>query len=101
MISDAVYPFVPALLDPAGSLIRELFKYLSDPGMISFAGGYPGATLFDVDGIGAASATVLRTAQIPLAFEPGMVRAAASAQMAMIAPNVTAQATRWRRRVSA
>jgi len=60
MISDAVYPFVPALRDPAGSPIRELFKYLSDPGMISFAGGYPCATLFDVDGIGAASATVLR-----------------------------------------
>ncbi|UIF87573.1 PLP-dependent aminotransferase family protein [Cupriavidus sp. UYPR2.512] len=60
MISDAAYPFVPALRDPAGSPIRELFKYLSDPAMISFAGGYPCPTLFDVDGIGAASASVLR-----------------------------------------
>ncbi|EYS98371.1 2-aminoadipate aminotransferase [Cupriavidus sp. SK-4] len=60
MTSDAAYPFVPALRNPAGSPIRELFKYLSDPGMISFAGGYPSAALFDVEGIGAASATVLR-----------------------------------------
>ena len=41
MIPDAAYPFVPALRDPAGSPIRERFKYLSDPAMISFAGGYP------------------------------------------------------------
>ncbi|SPS00238.1 aminotransferase-like domain-containing protein [Cupriavidus taiwanensis] len=56
----AAYPFVPALREPEGSPIRELFKYLSDPEMISFAGGYPSAALFDADGIGAASARVLR-----------------------------------------
>ncbi|WP_373376950.1 PLP-dependent aminotransferase family protein [Cupriavidus nantongensis] len=56
----AAYPFVPALREPEGSPIRELFKYLSDPEMISFAGGYPSAALFDADGIGAASAQVLR-----------------------------------------
>ncbi|WP_427306396.1 PLP-dependent aminotransferase family protein [Cupriavidus sp. H39] len=54
------YPFVPALREPQGSPIRELFKYLSDPEMISFAGGYPSAALFDADGIGAASAQALR-----------------------------------------
>ncbi|MEK7317554.1 MAG: PLP-dependent aminotransferase family protein [Pseudomonadota bacterium] len=54
------YPFVPALREPQGSPIRELFKYLSDPEMISFAGGYPSAALFDVEGIGAASAQALR-----------------------------------------
>lgn len=56
----AAYPFVPALREPEGSPIRELFKYLSDPQMISFAGGYPSAALFDADGIGAASTQVLR-----------------------------------------
>lgn len=56
----AAYPFVPALREPEGSPIRELFKYLSDPEMISFAGGYPSAALFDAEGIGAASAQVLR-----------------------------------------
>ncbi|SOY60524.1 aminotransferase-like domain-containing protein [Cupriavidus taiwanensis] len=54
------YPFVPALREPEGSPIRELFKYLSDPEMISFAGGYPSAALFDAEGIGAASAQALR-----------------------------------------
>lgn len=56
----SAYPFVPALREPEGSPIRELFKYLSDPEMISFAGGYPSAALFDAEGIGAASAQVLR-----------------------------------------
>lgn len=56
----AAYPFVPALREPEGSPIRELFKYLSDPQMISFAGGYPSAALFDAEGIGAASAQALR-----------------------------------------
>lgn len=36
---------------PAGSPIRELFPYLSKPGMISFAGGYPSPTLFDAQGL--------------------------------------------------
>lgn len=56
---NTAYPFVPALREPEGSPIRELFKYLSDPQMISFAGGYPSAALFDAPGIGAASAQVL------------------------------------------
>ena len=33
------------------SAIRELFKLLGKPGIISFAGGFPDSTLFDVDGI--------------------------------------------------
>ncbi len=33
------------------SAIRELFKLLGKPGIISFAGGFPDAALFDVDGI--------------------------------------------------
>jgi len=46
------------------SAIRELFKLLGKPGIISFAGGFPDAELFDVEGIRAAS-------QQALAEEPG------------------------------
>mgnify|MGYP002146847217 CR=1 FL=1 len=35
------------------SLVRELGKYLTDPSMISLAGGYPGSDLFDVPGLSA------------------------------------------------
>jgi DNA-binding transcriptional MocR family regulator len=41
------------------SAIRELFKLLGKPGIISFAGGFPDPALFDVEGIRAASQTVL------------------------------------------
>ena len=33
------------------SAIRELFKLLGKPGIISFAGGFPDSAMFDVDGI--------------------------------------------------
>ena len=33
------------------SAIRELFKLLGKPGIISFAGGFPDAAMFDVDGV--------------------------------------------------
>ncbi|HNN88774.1 MAG TPA: PLP-dependent aminotransferase family protein, partial [Giesbergeria sp.] len=36
------------------SAIRELFKLLGKPGIISFAGGFPDSAMFDVDGIQAA-----------------------------------------------
>lgn len=49
------YRFTPAFEAPAGSAIRELFKYLSRPGMISFAGGYPPPVLFDQPGLAAAA----------------------------------------------
>lgn len=51
-----MYAFTSVFVNPAGSPIRELFKYLSEPGMISFAGGYPASDLFDVDGLAAAQA---------------------------------------------
>ncbi|MGE4336140.1 MAG: PLP-dependent aminotransferase family protein [Pigmentiphaga sp.] len=38
-----------------GSPIRELFPYLSQPGLISFAGGYPSPALFDLEGLQEAS----------------------------------------------
>ncbi len=43
------------------SAIRELFKLLGKPGIISFAGGFPDSALFDVDGLRAASEAALRT----------------------------------------
>ncbi|KWA76031.1 2-aminoadipate aminotransferase [Burkholderia ubonensis] len=51
-----MYAFTTPFQHPAGSPIRELFKYLAEPGMISFAGGYPASDLFDVDGLNAAAA---------------------------------------------
>ena len=44
------------------SAIRELFKLLGKPGIISFAGGFPDSAMFDVDGIRAASNAALAEA---------------------------------------
>ncbi len=41
------------------SAIRELFKLLGKPGIISFAGGFPDPAMFDVEGIRQASAKAL------------------------------------------
>ena len=41
------------------SAIRELFKLLGKPGIISFAGGFPDAALFDVEGLKAAAQAAL------------------------------------------
>jgi DNA-binding transcriptional MocR family regulator len=58
------YRFTPAFANPSGSAIRELFKYLSRPGMISFAGGYPAAELFDREALQLASDRALREAPL-------------------------------------
>ncbi len=42
------------------SAIRELFKLLGKPGIISFAGGFPDSAMFDVQGLREASEAVLR-----------------------------------------
>ena len=41
------------------SAIRELFKLLGKPGIISFAGGFPDSAMFDVEGLKEASAKAL------------------------------------------
>ena len=41
------------------SAIRELFKLLGKPGIVSFAGGFPDVALVDVDGIRAATLAAL------------------------------------------
>ncbi|MBT9476601.1 PLP-dependent aminotransferase family protein [Polaromonas sp.] len=44
-------PFADRLNNVETSAIRELFKLLGKPGIISFAGGFPDPAMFDVDGI--------------------------------------------------
>jgi DNA-binding transcriptional MocR family regulator len=56
--------FADRLNNVETSAIRELFKLLGKPGIISFAGGFPDSAMFDVDGIRAAS-------NAALADEPG------------------------------
>ncbi len=57
-------PFAQRLQNVETSAIRELFKLLGKPGIISFAGGFPDSAMFDVEGIRAA-------ANQALADEPG------------------------------
>jgi len=57
-------PFADRLNNVETSAIRELFKLLGKPGIISFAGGFPDSALFDVDGIREAS-------QLALSQDPG------------------------------
>ena len=47
--------FADRLNNVETSAIRELFKLLGKPGIISFAGGFPDSAMFDVDGIRAAA----------------------------------------------
>jgi len=78
------------------SAIRELFKLLGKPGIISFAGGFPDPALFDAEGIAQSSAAVLTSNPGPVlqygateGFQP--LREAISSFMAgkgsTVAPN--------------
>ncbi|MDO8320061.1 PLP-dependent aminotransferase family protein [Rhodoferax sp.] len=78
------------------SAIRELFKLLGKPGIISFAGGFPDPALFDAEGIAQSSAAVLTSSPGPVlqygateGFQP--LREAISSFMAgkgsAVAPN--------------
>jgi 2-aminoadipate transaminase len=58
--------FADRLRNVETSAIRELFKLLGKPGIISFAGGFPDPALFDVEGIRMATEAVL-------ASQPGPV----------------------------
>jgi 2-aminoadipate transaminase len=51
--------FADRLNNVETSAIRELFKLLGKPGIISFAGGFPDSAMFDVDGIREASSRAL------------------------------------------
>jgi DNA-binding transcriptional MocR family regulator len=52
--------FADRLNNVETSAIRELFKLLGKPGIISFAGGFPDPALFDAEGIAMASEAVLK-----------------------------------------
>ena len=65
----ALAPFAAVFAEPAGSPIRELFPYLSRPGMISLAGGYPSPSLFDAEGLAQAAHQAM--AQGPGALQYG------------------------------
>ena len=51
--------FADRLNNVETSAIRELFKLLGRPGIISFAGGFPDSAMFDVEGIREASSLAL------------------------------------------
>ena len=51
--------FADRLQNVETSAIRELFKLLGQPGIISFAGGFPDPELFDAEGIRASADAVL------------------------------------------
>ena len=51
--------FASRLNNVETSAIRELFKLLGKPGIISFAGGFPDPAMFDVEGIKEASGIAL------------------------------------------
>lgn len=65
-----MFAFNPAFEAPTGSPIRELFKYLAQPGMISFAGGYPASDLFDREGLDAAAASASQQTTLCLQYGP-------------------------------
>jgi DNA-binding transcriptional MocR family regulator len=65
-----MFTFNPAFEAPTGSPIRELFKYLAQPGMISFAGGYPASDLFDREGLDAAAAHASQHTTLCLQYGP-------------------------------
>ena len=58
--------FADRLQNVETSAIRELFKLLGKPGIISFAGGFPDPALFDVEGVRMAT-------EAALADNPGAV----------------------------
>jgi DNA-binding transcriptional MocR family regulator len=58
--------FAPRLDAIETSAIRELFKLLGKPGIISFAGGFPDPALFDVEGILESSTAVLKSQPGPV-----------------------------------
>ena len=58
-MSQHAIPFAQRLSNVETSAIRELFKLLGKPGIISFAGGFPDSAMFDVDGLREASQKAL------------------------------------------
>lgn len=74
MTTATAFPGAPAFAamfaEPAGSPIRELFPYLSRPGMISLAGGYPSPSLFDSEGLAQAALEAMADGAQALQYGP-------------------------------
>ena len=62
--------FAARLQNVETSAIREIFKLLSKPGIISFAGGFPDAQLFDAEGLATAADKAIR-AHTPATLQYG------------------------------
>jgi 2-aminoadipate transaminase len=62
----SIMQFATRLQHIETSAIRELFKLLGRPGIISFAGGFPDPALFDVEGIRQSTAAVLEATPGPV-----------------------------------
>ncbi|WP_048440270.1 PLP-dependent aminotransferase family protein [Caenimonas sp. SL110] len=62
--------FSRSFADPEGSPIRELFRHLAQPAMISFAGGYPSPALLDAEGLEQACAQCWGDAAASLQYGP-------------------------------
>ncbi len=60
------YEFSNKMTHVKASAIREIFKALTNPEIISFAGGNPASTAFPVDAIKKASADLLEENPISL-----------------------------------
>ncbi len=81
-------PFAHRLKNVETSAIRELFKLLGQPGIVSFAGGFPDPALFDLEGIRQATQNVLQGPQAGQVLQYGAtegwnpLREALSAHMA-------------------
>ena len=58
--ADMQYVFSDRMKDMGGNAIREIFKLLSRPDMISFAGGFPTAALLPVKEVGEIAGDLLR-----------------------------------------
>lgn len=54
----------PAYLNIGESIVRELGRMMAQPGMLALAGGYPGADLFDRDGLMEAAQAALRDSTV-------------------------------------
>ncbi|MGV1768392.1 aminotransferase-like domain-containing protein [Rhizobium rhizogenes] len=64
------YKFSPLFENPTPSPIRALAKYMREPGMISFGGGFPDPNLFDVEGLNEAQARAYQGSRACLAYGP-------------------------------
>jgi 2-aminoadipate transaminase len=63
-----MYPYSRPFVSPASSPIRDLYKYLRDPETIGLSGGYPDATLFDIDGLREASVRAWQDTRLCLQY---------------------------------